>query len=194
MRSLLHWGGALLALADDPVVVKVLYFAPAEGENAALEDAIEGMGDEEVAYSITRATTPFVFAGSLELGTWDLVIAADVELCETTWQCDTVDEYVLEGNSILKLTTPGPEEEGLSEVAVVEPEVEYSVETGLGTVVGIETNVVAVAEELALVPIGCFIEWIECRFWCIHTTPPLSNARRACDQECNLALSSCEAQ
>lgn len=170
--------------------MKVLYFAPAEGENLSFENAIESMGDEETAYSITRVTSPFLFGKSLDTSTWDLVIAADVDLCETTSQCDKVDDYILDGHSIFTVTTPTPEAHGISEITRIEPEVEYDA-TGLGTVVGIETNVVSPAAGASLVPIACFIEWFDCRGWCLLNTPALTEARRNCDKACNEALAAC---
>jgi len=190
VRARCYCLGGGLAFADDPVVVKVLYFAPAEGENVSFENSIESMGDEETAYSITRVTSPFLFGKSLDTSTWDMVVAADVVLCETTSQCDKIDDYVLGGNSIFTVTTPGPEEDGISEITRIEPEIEYDA-TGLGTVVGIETNVVSPVHAASLVPIACFIEWIECRDWCNRNTPFLSQERRNCDKACNEALADC---
>lgn len=162
--------------------------------NQALEGAIDGMGNEVVAYSVTRVTSPIVFARSVEQGKWDLVIAADVELCETTWQCDTVDEIILKGNSIFTLTTPGPEDEAVSEVKVIDPVFELDITTGEPTVTGLQATLIPASASLH--DIACVIEWFECRLQCIldPETPPLTEARRLCDQACNQALANCAAQ
>jgi len=165
-------------LPDPPPAAgpSILYYAPSDGRNLALDEGLIGLRREGV--EVTYVTEPNQFVTRLLGSAWQAVIVADIS--EETLSSEVLAGYPSALDTlILRIDTPDPAATHTEQVVFFLPSASAPDGPREPLVGGI-------------VPLGCLIEWLDCRGWCLNHTDFNSDERRTCDSWCNCCLATCE--